>query len=76
MLNAAANCYTCSLELEVNDKNKKNLYRRIGNVYNEITSAYINEIASELLCHKIKHIFLPYYLLVNIYIYIALNITQ
>lgn len=49
MLSAAANCYGRSLELEVNDKNKNNLNRRIGNVYNEITSGYIDEISSELL---------------------------
>lgn len=48
MLNAAANCYRRSLELETNDKNKNNLNRRIGNVYNEITSGYIDEIASKL----------------------------
>lgn len=48
MLNAAANCYGRSLELEANDKNKNNLNRRIGNVYNEITSGYIEEIAGEL----------------------------
>lgn len=47
MLNAAANCYGRSLELETNDKNKNNLNRRIGNVYNEITSGYIDEIASK-----------------------------
>lgn len=49
MLNMAANCYSRSLELETNDKNKNNLNRRIGNVYNEITSGYIDEIASKLL---------------------------
>lgn len=48
MLNMAANCYGRSLELETNDKNKNNLNRRIGNVYNEITSGYIEEIASKL----------------------------
>lgn len=47
LLNAAANCYGRSLELETNDKNKNNLNRRIGNVYNEITSCYIDEIASK-----------------------------
>lgn len=47
MLDAAANCYRRSLELETNDKNKNNLNRRIGNVYNEITSGYIDEIASK-----------------------------
>lgn len=47
LLNAAANCYARSLELETNDKNKNNLNRRIGNVYNEITSGYINEISSK-----------------------------
>jgi hypothetical protein len=47
MLNAAANCYGRSLELETNEKNKNNLNRRIGNVYNEITSGYIDEIASK-----------------------------
>lgn len=49
MLNAAANCYGRSLDLETNEKNKNNLNRRIGNVYNEITSGYIDEIASKLL---------------------------
>lgn len=48
MLYAAANCYGCSLELEADDKNKNNLNRRIGNVYNEITSEYTDEILSEL----------------------------
>ncbi|VVC32394.1 Hypothetical protein CINCED_3A025206 [Cinara cedri] len=48
LLNAAANCYGRSLELETNDKNKNNLNRRIGNVYNEITSGYIDEIATAL----------------------------
>lgn len=47
MLNMAANCYSRSLELETNDKHKNNLNRRIGNVYNEITSGYIEEIASK-----------------------------
>ncbi|XP_050543387.1 erythroid differentiation-related factor 1 isoform X2 [Daktulosphaira vitifoliae] len=48
MLDAAAKCYTRSLEMETNDKNKNNLNRRIGNVYNEITYCYINEIAIAL----------------------------
>lgn len=48
MLNAAANCYGRSLDLETNEKNKENLNRRIGNVYNEITSGYIDEIACKL----------------------------
>ncbi|KAL4111775.1 hypothetical protein QTP88_015664 [Uroleucon formosanum] len=48
MLNAAANCYGRSLDLETNEKNKNNLNRRIGNVYNEITSGYIDEIATAL----------------------------
>lgn len=47
MLNIAANCYRRSLELETNEKHKNNLNRRIGNVYNEITSGYIREIASK-----------------------------
>lgn len=51
MLNKAAKCYGRSLELETNDKNRNNLNRRIGNVYNEITSGYIDEIASELLIY-------------------------
>lgn len=53
LLNVAANCYRRSLELETNERNINNLNRRIGNVYNEITSEYIDEIASELnLCFK------------------------
>lgn len=59
MLNMAAKCYSRSLELETNDKNKNNLNRRIGNVYNEITSGYIDEIASKLLYYSILFI-LPY----------------
>jgi len=56
MLNAAANCYGRSLDLETNEKNKNNLNRRIGNVYNEITSGYIEEIASNLLFLRSKFI--------------------
>jgi hypothetical protein len=51
MLNVAVNCYIRSLELEKNDKHKNNLNRRIGNVYNEITSGYICEIASKLILY-------------------------
>ncbi|XP_050421584.1 erythroid differentiation-related factor 1 [Adelges cooleyi] len=48
MLDAAAKCYNRSLEMETNEKNKNTLNRRIGNVYNEITYGYINEIANAL----------------------------
>lgn len=58
LLNAAANCYARSLELETNDKNKNNLNRRIGNVYNEITSGYINEISSKFQNHVTQIIIL------------------
>ena len=54
MLNAAANCYGRSLDLETNEKNKNNLNRRIGNVYNEITSGYIDEIASKSFFLRLK----------------------
>jgi len=53
MLNKAANCYKRSLELEANEKHKNNLNRRIGNVYNEITSGYIEEIASEFVINML-----------------------
>jgi len=63
MLNKAANCYRRSLELETNEKHKNNLNRRIGHVYNEITSGYIDEIASKFVIHIIIFIHVLMYVM-------------
>lgn len=69
MLNMAENCYKRSLELETNDRNKNNLNRRIGNVYNEITSGYIEEIASKFLycCTFLLYIDFTVYIFMSYY---------
>lgn len=48
MFYTALNCYEYSLKLEVNNKNKNTLNRRIGSVYSALISEYIVEITSEL----------------------------
>uniref|UniRef100_A0A2S2PJZ7 Erythroid differentiation-related factor 1 n=1 Tax=Schizaphis graminum TaxID=13262 RepID=A0A2S2PJZ7_SCHGA len=44
ILNAAVNCYKRSLEYEIDQNEKNILNRQLGNIYNKLSTEYIDEI--------------------------------